>query len=547
MQHPQCRFVARYDWLSEALAFDPLLLPAQPCPRFQAWRDQLQASELTLVFPSAFINNPSSMFGHTLLRIDGTGQGERTRLLAYAINYAVSPGDDGQVSFIFKSLSGFYPGQFSIMPYYVKVKEYSDMESRDIWEYRLDFTQPEIDRLLMHAWELSTTHFDYYFFDENCAYHLLSLFEVARPELELSSRFRGWVIPIDTVRLIAAEPGMLKEAVYRPANDTRLRHRLSLLDRDEQALLRRLLAADGSAGILNGILNEISNGALPAAMDEQRQALLLETAFTLLRRETHRGRYPQQASAQLSRELLVARSRLPALIDPVEPQVPAVRPDQGHPTRRLALGFGREDDSNYFSFALRPAYNDLLDPPAGYTEGAQINFLDLGLRHAIDENRTRVERVALIDVLSLSPRDPFFKPVSWRIGTGFERRHSADGRALVWRSHAGGGLAWGRWESALFYALLEGTVDVSGRLDKGYSIGVGPHAGLFLRPHPQWKLRLYARGQDYRLGEEYREREYALEQSLSFGVRHALRLTLGERRDDGRSSRFAALAWHGYF
>jgi hypothetical protein len=550
-QHPQCRFIARYDWLGRTLAFDPERLPPQPCGRFREWRDALQASELTLVFPSAYINNPSSMFGHTLLRVDGEGQDERTRLLAYAINYAVDPGGDGQVSFIFKSLTGFYPGQFSISPYYVKVKEYSDFENRDIWEYRLDFTPEEIDRLLMHAWELSFTHFDYYFFDENCAYHLLSLFEVARPGLELSSRFRGWVIPIDTVRAMVEQEGLLKEAVYRPASNTRLRQRIALLSAQEQARLRRLI--DGEAP-----------GAVLGEVAAERQALLLESAYALLRHENARGRRETQAAARISRELLLARSRLPAgaavfaassdgvsdglaSFEEWEPAPPAVRPDQGHPTRRIALGGGREDGENFLSLSLRPAYNDVLDPPGGYTEGAQINFLDIGLRHYVEDDRTQLEYAALIDVLSITPRDAFFKSVSWQLGTGFVRRQTEDGRGLVWRNHTGGGMAWGHWESVLFYALLEGTLDVSGRLDKSYSIGVGPHAGLFLRPHPQWKLRLYARGQDYHLGEEYREREYALEQSLSFGVRHALRLTLGERRDDGRSSRFAALAWHGYF
>jgi hypothetical protein len=77
------------------------------------------------------------------------------------------------------------------MPYYLKVREYSDLENRDIWEYELNLTPEEIDRLLMHAWELGPIHFDYYFFDENCAYHLLGLLEAARPDLTLTEGFAG--------------------------------------------------------------------------------------------------------------------------------------------------------------------------------------------------------------------------------------------------------------------------------------------------------------------------------------------------------------------
>jgi hypothetical protein len=541
VQHPQCRFVARYHWLKEVLAFDSALLPEQPCPRFAAWRENLQATELTLVFPSAYINNPSSMFGHTLLRVDGADQDERTRLLAYAINYAVNPGGDGQVKFIVKSMTGLYPGEFSIAPYYVKVKEYSDLENRDIWEYRLDFTQEEIDRLLRHAWELGETWFNYYFFDENCAYHLLSLFEAARPELELSARFRGWVIPVDTVRAMAREPGMVKEVVYRPAGNTRLRARLDELSAEERALVRRIV--DGEYADLDAIEADDGLRESPPA----RRALVLDGAYMALRHETGRGRIAADESARRSRQLLLALSRLPEVaLD--APPVPEVRPEQAHGTRRVAFGAGHEAGRDYLQLALRPAYNDLLDPPGGYAEGAQINFLDFGFRHDTRGDRTRLEHVHVIDVLSIAPRDAFFRPVSWRLGTGFVRKRLADGRRpMVWRSEAGAGLAAGRWERALGYVMIEGTLDVSGRLQHDHAVGLGAKAGLYLRPLPAWKVHLYAGAQEFRSGARHHEREVALEQSLAFGMNHGLRLSVGGRHDAGSGKGFAHLAWHAYF
>lgn len=541
LQHPQCRFIARYHWLKDELDFDPTLLPEQPCPRFTAWREALQATDLTLVFPSAYINNPSSMFGHTLLRVDGADQNERTRLLAYAINYAVNPGTDGQVEFIFKSMTGLYPGEFSIAPYYVKVKEYSDLENRDIWEYRLDFTQDEIDRLLRHAWELGETWFDYYFFDENCAYHLLSLFEAARPELDLSERFRGWVIPVDTVRAMARQPGMVKEVIYRPAGNTRLSARLDELSGEERDLVRRI--ADGEYAGVDALEADAGLQDLPPA----RRALVLDGAYMALRHETSRGRIAADESARRSRELLLALSRLPD-VSLNAPPMPEVRPEQAHGTRRIALGAGHEAGRDYLQVSLRPAYNDLLDPPGGYAEGAQINFLDLGLRHDTSSDRTRLEHVHVIDVLSIAPRDAFFRPVSWKLGTGFVRKRLNDGRRpMVWRSEAGAGLATGSWERALGYFMIEGTLDVSGRLEDDHAVGLGARTGLHLRPHPAWKVHLYAKSQEFRFGARHHEREVALEQSLALGMNHGLRLAVGGRNDAGSGRGFAHLAWHAYF
>src|SRR5207247_7522605 len=95
---------------------------------------------------------------------------------------------------------GGYPGTFSILPYYLKVREYSDMENRDLWEYELELAPPELERVLLHLWELLPAYYQYYFFDENCSYHLLGLLQVARPELELPAPFRWWALPVDTVR-----------------------------------------------------------------------------------------------------------------------------------------------------------------------------------------------------------------------------------------------------------------------------------------------------------------------------------------------------------
>ncbi len=71
---------------------------------------------ITLVFPSAFMNNPASMFGHTFLRVDQKGQTEQTRILAYTINYAADVPPDEGPAYPIKGIFGLYKGQFSTPP-----------------------------------------------------------------------------------------------------------------------------------------------------------------------------------------------------------------------------------------------------------------------------------------------------------------------------------------------------------------------------------------------------------------------------------------------
>ena len=72
-QPAQCAFVARYHWLKEKLHFDERRLPPQPCERFTRWFNEFNAQSISVIFPTGFMNNPASMFGHTFLRIDCQG------------------------------------------------------------------------------------------------------------------------------------------------------------------------------------------------------------------------------------------------------------------------------------------------------------------------------------------------------------------------------------------------------------------------------------------------------------------------------------------
>src|SRR5690606_41580839 len=61
---------------------------------------------------------------------------QQLNLISYAVNYAATVDGNDNWSFAWKGLTGQYLGEYSLMPYYRKVKEYGDFESRDLWEDR---------------------------------------------------------------------------------------------------------------------------------------------------------------------------------------------------------------------------------------------------------------------------------------------------------------------------------------------------------------------------------------------------------------------------
>lgn len=536
-QNPQCLFIARYAWLDEKLGFDPLQLPRQSCKRFQNWYAGLNPSGLTLIFASAYLNNPSSMYGHPLVRVDAKDQDDRTRLLAYAITFAANTNETNGIAFAVNGLFGGYPGVFSVMPYYLKVREYRDFENRDIWEYQLNLDSEEVDRILRHTWELGSTYYQYFFFDENCAYHLLSLLQVARPGLDFTSQFRWWAIPADSVGEITRQRDMVKKVVYRPASATVIHHRLRGLNDQERGLARDLSLKRISVG--DPVLSE-----LPV----NRAAAVVETSQDYVSYRRAIGKNDVADPAGLAHELLTARGRMDAVAQTPEIPMPEVHPDQGHGSSRITIGAGRRNGQGFQELTARATYHDIMDADGGYARGAQIEFFSLALRH-YRFGKTRIEKFTPINILSLTPRDDFFQSMSWKISTGWQRMRAANGKEpLAFALDGGAGGSWSNEDDmAFWYAMFDGSSRLSSDLASGYALGAGASIGGLFDLSPRWRVHGYARSLRYFLGQRDTTNTLGLEQRIALGRDIALRVDLARSRESGQSYNSGIVSMLYYF
>ena len=535
VQHPQCRFPARYAWLAAELGFDQSRLPRPQCRRYRDWRSALDAKQLTLVFASAYLDNPGSMYGHTLLRVDAADQDERTRLLAYSISFAAATNETNGLIFAVKGLFGGYPGVFAMLPYYVKVREYSDLENRDLWEYELDLSPEELERVLRHAWELLPAYFEYYFFDENCSYHLLALLQVARPDLELTAPFRLWALPVDTVRALTDQPGLVKRIVYRPARSTIIAERLARMQPEE-----RRMARDLGLGTLNA--DEVALRALPP----ERAARVVEAGYDYLNYRRTTGTSEVKDGGALARDLLVARSQIDAPSQTPRIETP-VRPDEGHRTARISTGAGRRDRQGFLELGVRPTYHDIVDDDAGYIGGAQIEFFHLRARR-YEGASARIESFIPVNIFSLSPRDEFVQRKSWRVAAGWQRSMTRSGaEPLAVAADGGLGGAWRAGRVARFYASAEGAARAHEQFEKGYSLGLGARIGALVDPAPRWRVHAYAQQLGSVAGERVDPGALVLEQRFSLTRDLALRFDLSHQNEAGRSFDSVLLSLHVYF
>lgn len=523
-QPAQCAFIARYHWLRERLQFDDSRLPKMACERFDRWFNDFEAQSITLIFPSAFLNNPASMFGHTFLRIDQRGQTEQTRILAYTINYAAYVPPDAGIAYPIRGMFGGYSGYFSTYPYYLKVQEYRDIENRDIWEYRLNFSEDQVRRLLMHSWEMGNASFDYFFFKENCSYHLLALLDYADPSLHLTDEFLVWTVPADTVRLIASKPGLVSGIAYRPSRSNVIRRKRESLPGSERELAHRITQD----------LGELTTPTF-AQLGLAKQAFLLDLASDYLRYRVETTDSPPPELKERNRAILTARSQL-RIPSPEFTVVPfAKQPEAGHKTSRTTVGAGWRNDDTFEEISVRAGYHDLLDPEVGYTPNAQIELASISLRHYNRVDQTRVERATLANVMSLSPIDSVFHAPSWKINMGMNTIRFGDCQ-LCSNGVVNGGIGaaveshWLKRE--VFFAFAEAEANYSNAYDERHRIGGGSTVGMLTDLTDRWKLMATGSYLGYVLGDKSDDIRWFVGSRYTLSQNWALRLEYNHRDRD---------------
>ncbi len=467
--HMRCRFPARAAWLVGRLAVAPSALPAADCSKYEAWRSLMDAGSVSLIFASSYMDNPSSMFGHTFLRLERRATGGDV-LRDNTLNFSAETGLDGGALFAVKGLLGLYPGKYTVMPYYMKIAEYNDMENRDLWEYSLALSSAEVERLAAHAWELGQGTFPYYFFSKNCSYQLMPTLEAAAPRLNLMPGSPAIVGPADTLYAVRETDGLAPVAVYRPSHATVMTQRRKLMTPAERRAAQAY--ADGRSAEGDG---------LSAGMPSARKALVLDSALDHVLYTAGFSPDVPDAVRELERPILLRRAKVPDAPAQLAPPSWAAPPDEGHRRHRLMLGAGAYDGGAFTELSWRPGYHDLLDRRRGYLPGAAIEGLTWRLRYDSGERLPYLREARLVEISSLAPWDSWTRQPSWSAGTGLDTAYELGKtarRSLVYDGYAGSGLSVEPAEGALAFALAQLEGGVGSALREGWTAGGALRAGV---------------------------------------------------------------------
>lgn len=471
-ENPITRFMARYEWLKHELnAISPF---EQQCQKYQEIAAFKDAIAVHLIFPTGYINSPASMFGHTLLTVQSQ---YNPGLLSSAINYAANTNETFGPLFAFRGIFGFYKGFFSIQPYYLKVQEYSNLENRDIWEYRLNLNQHEVKMMLYHIWELDAIYSNYYFFDENCSFNLLYLLEVVRPDTHLTDNFSFWVIPIDTIRKVI-DAGMVEKATFRPSRITTMNHIISQLTNNQVKIVKAIAQNESNAQTL----------LQQTYFTEIQKIQVLDCASEFIQYRYANKEYTQKGYQELFINVLNVRSTFP---NSINYKIPAPKPPEtGHYSSHIRATVGRFESINYTEFIYRPSYHDVCDDESGFVPGSQIIFGETALRYYFDTKQLLLQRLDLINIESLSPINPLIKPLSWKVITGFERfPFSFNTNTLAYQLNTGSGCTIKITPWIMWYGMIEFSGLINSDFIHNCEVGPGVSSGLSIQPFEKIRIR----------------------------------------------------------
>ena len=497
-QHPQCLFPARLHWLNKQLAFSSHL-PKVQCPKLNSWLQKVDAKSVTMLFPSMYLHNPGSMFGHTFLRFN---KKHNSDLLNYTLSYAAEHDvSDSMFMFVYKGISGGYTGTFSVQPYYETVQTYGDIEQRDIWEYALNLNQHEVDQMMRHIWEVSNLEFDYYFFRENCSYRLLSLLDVARPGLNLTRDFHHFhAIPVDTVRS-TRHVGLIVNEKYRPAQNERIEQMFEQMSADSQKKTLEISRSNNTDFNMENISNI-------------EKAKILETAHEITQLNEQQDTVAQKLLSERSHLKLDNTEKLFVYSNH--------RPDDGHDSARLQLAYGERENDNYIELGIRPAFHDLLDRGEGFVKGASITVMDTRVRWYESQQKLQLDKLSFFSMTALSPVKPWSRSLSGRLDLVVNREKInplLDAKVFNIDTALGYTFEWGE---SLFYGFLDSQLSHSKRYAQHYIFSLGTELGAlvsFDSSRMQYKSRFL-----YSVGGEDRDKEkHELFYQYDVGRNHGVR------------------------
>ena len=175
-----------------------------------------------------------------------------------------------------------------------------------------------------------------------------------------------------------------------------------------------------------------------------------------------------------------------------------------------------------------------MDPSGGYIDGAQLEFLKVAGRYYVSDEKTVLEQLDIIDIVSIPERNRFIKPWSWKANVGLRRRNfNDDDRPITGHGNLSVGISYDFSPEATIFLVGEAMALISDRFDEKLAVGAGPSGGVIFKPTEKWRMALFARALGFTLGSTRLTYDIALEQTIDLTPQSGMRIHFSSDREFG--------------
>lgn len=231
-----CRYPARTRYILQSTHVNIENIPQQKCKAYEEYLQEVPMDNVYVVFAAENNQSPSSMLGHSFLKISG-GQGKR--LKEHSFSYFAVLDEVSSLKFYFDIITIGLDGMYVLSPYQNKVKEYLYGEKRSLWEFKLNLTTHEKMKLKEHLWELKEKNIRYKFITHNCNTAVISILKTANLNFEIND-IKPFITPVEYLQELEKQE-RIKEIYIEPTEYT--------LRKIKQYGVKNILSADKSTRV----------------------------------------------------------------------------------------------------------------------------------------------------------------------------------------------------------------------------------------------------------------------------------------------------------
>lgn len=476
-----CKFIARHQFLSEQLSTS---LPKLNCPDYDTFKNNAPLDDISILYASENLTQPSSMMGHTMLAISGVNQSGQ--ITDHAVSFFTELDDINIANIVWETLYKGKPGYFTVQPIKKALDYYLVAEQRNVWRYKLQLKSNHKALLHKHLWELKYAQMNYLFHRHNCATLSLHILQVANPLLAKNNDI--FVSPIDVAKA-ASRGGIINETLIYPSSKWKVR------------MLSEFVAAEDIEKISNGINSVSHNNSVV------KNYLNTNLAATYANFQFEQGYIDDKEwFTKKAKFSLNSQDTSGYKINLENYRSPLKTPDDSH----LSFGYRNTSNSEWLTLGWLPASHDLSDQNSEYFGENELKLNEIVVNMNTNSGEINLQRWQLYSAKSLIPYDSLTGGLSGSFSVGFDqvlnKQHESNLSLLI---YGGLGKSYKLSRDLSLYYLA----NVGGNLNEAESYAfIEPELGLYL--YEIWNMKtLFSVKKRYN-SNQYEQLHWTLNQSF---------------------------------